>query len=288
MTKQRTMADWKQLLEGYLEVLPIAGTPEILRQAMRYSLLGGGKRLRGCLLLAACDMVGGDAEAALPFAAALEMIHAYSLIHDDLPAMDNDTLRRGKPTNHVVYGEAMAILAGDALLTHAFEIMAASSHPRALQALSEIAQAAGVGGMLAGQALDVSMEGTEPNKRLVRRIHEGKTAALLIAPIAAGLILAGAGEDMINAGRHYGYHLGIAFQIEDDLLDLAGDPALMGKTLGKDQAEGKLTWPACVGVEQAKHDAQFHIDLAEDALEPFGERADFLRELARSTLTRKQ
>ena len=288
MTERKTLADWKRALETYLEALPMEGAPDILRQAMRYSLLAGGKRLRGCLMLAACEMAGGNADAALPFAAAVEMIHAYSLIHDDLPAMDNDTLRRGKPTNHVVFGEAVAILAGDALLTHAFEIMAASPHPNALRALGEIARAAGVSGMLAGQTLDVTLAGTAPDTDLVRRIHEGKTAALLTAPLTAGLILAGAEENQIEAGRVYGYHLGIAFQIEDDLLDLAGDPALMGKTLGKDQAEGKLTWPACVGVSQAEKDAEEHIALAVKALDPFGEKADFLRDLAFSTLNRTQ
>ena len=286
MTERKTLADWKRALETYLEALPMEGAPDILRQAMRYSLLAGGKRLRGCLMLAACEMAGGNADAALPFAAAVEMIHAYSLIHDDLPAMDNDTLRRGKPTNHVVFGEAVAILAGDALLTHAFEIMAASPHPNALRALGEIARAAGVSGMLAGQTLDVTLAGTAPDTDLVRRIHEGKTAALLTAPLTAGLILAGAEENQIEAGRVFGYHLGIAFQIEDDLLDLAGDPALMGKTLGKDQAEGKLTWPACVGVSQAEKDAEGHIALAVKALDPFGEKADFLRDLAFSTLKR--
>lgn len=288
MTCADTMSAWKARLEAYMEQLPLPGAPDILREAMRYSLLGGGKRLRGCLLLAVCEMDGGDAEAALPFAAALEMIHAYSLIHDDLPAMDNDTLRRGKPTSHVKFGEAVAILAGDALLTHAFEIMAASPHPRAFQAMGEIARAAGVGGMLAGQTLDVTMEGAEPEAALVEEIHKGKTAALLTAPVTAGLILSGAAGALIEAGRLYGYHLGMAFQIVDDLLDLEGDAALMGKTLGKDAAKGKLTWPACVGPEQARLDARRHIEAAADALLPFGDKAEFLKALAFSTLHRVQ
>ncbi len=288
MNEKEVLAAYKARLEAYLDALPMAGAPDRLREAMRYSLLNGGKRLRGCLLLAACELAGGNTEEALPFAAALEMIHAYSLIHDDLPAMDNDTLRRGKPTNHVVFGEAMAILAGDGLLTHAFEVMAAANHPRALRALGEIAKAAGVGGMLAGQTLDVTMEGTEPTMDLVNTIHRGKTAALLTAPITAGLILGGASDTEIEAGREYGYHLGMAFQIVDDLLDLEGDPALMGKTLGKDQAEGKLTWPACVGVDQARKDAEAHIRVAADALAPFGKKAEFLQTLAFSTLHRVQ
>ena len=284
----KTLNEYKEILEAYLNALPVSGAPEILSSAMRYSLLSGGKRLRGCLLLAANEMAGGDAESALPFAAALEMIHAYSLIHDDLPAMDNDTLRRGKPTNHVVYGEAMAILAGDGLLTFAFETMVQSSHPRALPAIREIAAAAGVGGMLAGQTLDVTNEGRAPSMELVEKIHRGKTAALLTAPVTAGLILGGADGALVRAGREYGFHLGMAFQIVDDLLDLEGDPKLMGKTLGKDAAEGKMTWPACVGADNARKDAEAHIRAAADAMEPLGEKARFFRDLAFSTLHRVQ
>lgn len=288
MNLTEALSAYKARLDAYLSALPFPGAPDILRDAMRYSLLNGGKRLRGCMLLAAWDMAGGQGEDPLPFAAALEMIHAYSLIHDDLPAMDNDTLRRGKPTNHVVYGEAMAILAGDGLLTHAFELMAASSHPRAFRALGEIARAAGVSGMLAGQTLDVTLEGTSPTRDVVEKIHLGKTAALLTAPITAGLVLAGASEDQIAAGRDYGRHLGLAFQIVDDLLDLEGDAALMGKTLGKDAAEGKLTWPACVGMDKARTDAAYHIQAAADALAPFGNAAEFLQGLAFYTLHRVQ
>ncbi|MBR1584356.1 MAG: polyprenyl synthetase family protein [Clostridia bacterium] len=286
MNMNEQLNTYKQQVEEALEGLPFAGVPDALRDAMRYSLLSGGKRLRGCLLLAACEMAGGDAKAALPFAAAVEMIHAYSLIHDDLPAMDNDTMRRGKPTNHVVYGEALAILAGDGLLTHAFSVMAASAHPKAFEALGEIAGAAA--SMLNGQTLDVTMAGTEPNMDLVRDIHQGKTAAMLTAPVTAGLILAGASAAQIEAGRRYGYHLGMAFQIVDDLLDIEGDPDLMGKTLGKDEEEGKLTWPACVGVDWARQDAADHIRHAVGALSAFGERAAFLQQLAQATLTREQ
>ena len=288
MSTKETLQRYKDCLEAYLEALPILGAPDRLRQAMRYSLLAGGKRLRGCLLLASCEMAGGSAEEALPFAAALEMIHAYSLIHDDLPAMDNDTLRRGKPTNHVVFGEAMAILAGDGLLTHAFEIMAQSGHPRAFRAMGEIAKAAGVGGMLGGQVLDVTNEGAAPDRALVEEIQKGKTAALLTAPVTSGLILGGADDQQIEAGRMYGFHLGMAFQIVDDILDVEGDPALMGKTLGKDAAEGKLTWPSCVGLQQAKTDAAAHIDAAVKALELFGSAGGFLRDIAESSLHRVQ
>ena len=288
MNMKETLNAYKDGLEAYLDALPFSGAPDILREAMRYSLLGGGKRLRGCLLLSSCELAGGALEEALPFAAALEMIHASSLIFDDLPAMDNDTMRRGKPTNHVVYGEAMAILAGDGLLTHAFEVMAESSHPKAFRAYGEIARAAGVGGVLAGQTLDVTMEGSAPDRVLVEEIQRGKTAALITAPVTAGLILGGADEKQIEAGRAYGCHLGMAFQIVDDILDLEGDPALMGKTLGKDVEEGKLTWPACVGLDQAKLDAAAHIEAAVKALETFGSAADFLKELALSSLHRVQ
>ena len=279
---------YKARVEASLNALPMEGAPEKLRDAMRYSLLSGGKRLRGVLALAACEMAGGTAEEALPFAAAVEMIHAYSLIHDDLPAMDNDSLRRGKPTSHIVYGEAIAILAGDALLTHAFEIMAQSGHPRTLAALREMARGAGIGGMLAGQALDITLEGSAPDKQMVEAIHRGKTAALLTAPVTAGLILAGATPQQVEAGRRYGYHLGMAFQIVDDLLDLEGDPALMGKTLGKDTREGKVTWPACAGIEQARTDAARHTRQAVEALAPFGGRAALLQQLARDMLERIQ
>ncbi len=288
MSTSETMQGYKDLLEAYLEALPFSGAPDALRQAMRYSLLAGGKRLRGCLLLASCRLAGGEPAEALPFAAALEMIHAYSLIHDDLPAMDNDTLRRGKPTNHVVFGEAMAILAGDGLLTHAFEIMAASGHPRAFRALGEIAKAAGVGGMLAGQVLDVTSEGKAPDRTLTEQIHRGKTAALLTAPVTAGLILGGAEDGQIEAGRSFGFHLGMAFQIVDDILDLEGDPALMGKTLGKDTEEGKLTWPACVGLDQARLDAAAHIEAAVLALGAFHGAGGLLRDIAVSSLHRVQ
>lgn len=279
---------YKDMVEEGLNALPFPGAPDILKQAMRYSLLSGGKRLRGCLALAACEAAGGKAEDALPFACAVEMIHAYSLIHDDLPSMDNDTLRRGKPTNHVVYGEAMAILAGDGLLSYAFEHLSSQQHPSAYRALGILAKAAGVSGMLGGQVLDVTNEGKEPEETLVRQIHLGKTAALITAPVLAGFALAGADEAGMEMAETYGRQLGLAFQIVDDLLDLEGDAALMGKTLGKDVAEGKLTWPACVGTEKARQDAAACIDLAVAALNPLGEKALFLQTLAEITLHRVQ
>lgn len=266
--------------------------PATLREAMLYSLEAGGKRLRPVLLLAAYGLLQEDVTPALPYACALEMIHTYSLIHDDLPAMDNDTLRRGKPTNHVRFGEAVAILAGDGLLNAAFELMlreaAASESLAGLRAAEMIARRAGVTGMIAGQTLDVTLEGTQPSLDKVGYIHAHKTADLLTAPMEAGLILAGASEDQLVAGRTYGYHLGIAFQMVDDLLDLEGDPKQMGKNTGMDAAQGKLTWPACVGIARTREDAAVHIRQAAEAMEAFGERGNFLKALAQSTLTRVQ
>lgn len=276
-----------------VERAPAEGLPpQPLRSAMRYSLLLPGKRIRPALLLAAYRLLKEDWESVLPFACALEMIHTYSLIHDDLPAMDNDALRRGKPTNHRVYGENMAILAGDGLLNMAYEIMLespfAEQHPaETLRAIREIAYRAGVRGMIAGQTLDVKLEGRAPSRESVRYIHLHKTADLLTAPITAGLMLAGATEKQLEAGRTYGRGLGLAFQIEDDLLDLEGDVAALGKEIGMDAARGKMTWPVVCGVEQARADAQTAVEEAASAMALFGEKGEKLSELARQTLVRR-
>lgn len=265
---------------------PRDGIPRNLNTAMRYSLLAGGKRLRPTLLLAGCHLLLDDVSAALPFAAAVEMIHTYSLIHDDLPAMDNDDLRRGKPSNHKAFGEATAILAGDALLNLAYELMGRSAHPRALKALSAIASAAGSRGMIAGQAADMWMEGREADQDMLRYIHSHKTADLITAPVVAGLILAGADDRQLEQGRMYGCHLGLAFQIVDDLLDELGDETQMGKRLGKDHAVGKLTWPGLYGIEQARDEAARQIDMAVKAAGFFGARGEFLIALAQNSLKR--
>lgn len=272
--------------------VPEGEIPQPLKGAMAYSLNLPGKRLRPVMLLMAYRMLREDWERALPFACGLEMIHTYSLIHDDLPAMDNDTLRRGKPTNHVVFGENMAILAGDGLLNLAYETMlsaplCAEEPARALAAVREIALRAGVSGMVAGQTLDVKLEGCAPVEENVRYIHLHKTADLLTAPVTAGLTLAGAGEAELAAGRAFGRNLGVAFQIQDDLLDAEGDAAVLGKSVGKDAAAGKNTWPAVFGVEQSRRDAEEAIRLAVDALAPFGEKARELKELALSLTGRK-
>ncbi|MBR6570950.1 MAG: polyprenyl synthetase family protein [Clostridia bacterium] len=266
--------------------------PQPLRSAMRYSLLLPGKRLRPCLLLAAYHLLKDDWQSVIPFACALEMIHTYSLVHDDLPAMDDDALRRGKPTNHRVYGEDMAILAGDGLLNMAYETMLEAPFTQenpaeAVKAMREIACRAGVRGMVAGQTLDVKLEGKEPSMESVRYIHLHKTADLLTAPVVAGLMLAGASEDQLNAARAYGRGLGLAFQIEDDLLDLEGDVAALGKETGMDAQRGKMTWPAVRGVENARLDACKAVEEAVEAMAIFGQRGEKLSKLAQESLVRK-
>ena len=271
---------------------PEEGTvPQPLRSAMRYSLTLPGKRLRPVLLLAGYHLLQADWLTVMPFAIALEMIHTYSLIHDDLPALDNDDLRRGKPTNHITFGENIAILAGDGLYSLAFETMLAASltskHPQhAIAAMEEIARRAGVRGMIAGQTLDVKLEGETPSASLVNYIHRHKTADLLTAPMVAGLTLAGASEAQKASGARYGQALGKAFQIVDDLLDLQGDVALLGKQTGMDVQRGKMTWPAVFGEENARLEAKHLIEEAVDAMLDFGEKAEFLRQLAQGTLTR--
>ena len=289
----KTYEEYRALAENALVPMleSLGAIPERLLEAMRYSLEAGGKRLRPVMLLAACDMAGGDVNTAMPFACALEMIHTYSLIHDDLPAMDNDDLRRGKPTNHKVFGEDLAILAGDGLLNAAAELMARSAlnmaDSRGIRALEIVMRHAGVTGMIAGQTKDVLSEGSKPEEELVAYIHSHKTADLLEAPMEAGLALAGADESQIRAGYEYGLHLGLAFQMTDDLLDVTGDAALLGKNTGMDAALDKLTWVALRGVEGTEKDAAEQVELAEKALDVLPWEHSFFTELARNTLVRK-
>ena len=269
----RSFDEYRKMTEQALEpVLTAVGKlPPPLPEAMLYSLRAGGKRIRPVLLLAACETAGGSAEAALPFACALEMIHTYSLIHDDLPAMDNDDLRRGKPTSHKVFGEDIAILAGDALLNTAAEVMASAAlrmdDKRGVQAMQTILHHAGAAGMIAGQIADVTSDGKTPREETVRYIHERKTADLLEAAVEAGLYLAGAEEEQIGAGHEYALHLGLAFQMTDDLLDVTGDAAALGKTPGKDREQNKMTWVALRGAEGTAEDAEKEVRLACKALE---------------------
>jgi geranylgeranyl diphosphate synthase type II len=285
-------------------LLPTPDTqPHSIHRAMRHSTFAGGKRLRPILCLEAARMVAGSHALDTPAAelgAALEMIHTYSLIHDDLPALDNDDLRRGQPTCHVVFGEATAILAGDALQTLAFQTMARLAVPASavvaiLRAVSD-AISTGVGtdlpgglpyGMIGGQVMDIESEGVKPSAELVERIHRSKTGALITVSVVAGGHLAGADAETIVRLRTFGEKAGLAFQIVDDVLDVTQDSAQLGKTAGKDTASDKATWPAIFGIEQSLHDARELIDDAFAALAPFGSAADPLKSLALYLTTRK-
>lgn len=290
MDFERQYQRYQSLVEGWLhaalplpdEEWPAGGIPKRLVEAMRYSLLSGGKRLRPVLLLAAFEPFNDKLEDALPFACAVELIHTYSLVHDDLPAMDDDDLRRGKPTSHKAFGEAMAILAGDAMLTLAFEWMSAGSLPNALKAIREISHRAGASGMVAGQTADIMMGGQPADDNMLRYIHQHKTADLITAPLVAGVLLGGADAHVEDAATAYGTHLGQAFQITDDLLDARGNPELTGKAGQRDAAMGKLTWPAVVGLEQAERDARDSARQAADLSDAFGRNAGFFRSLALS------
>ena len=242
-----------------------------LREAMFYSLEAGGKRLRPCLVLAVCDMLGGDVLKALPFACALEMIHTYSLIHDDMPGMDNDDLRRGRPSNHKVFGEGIALLAGDSLLSFACEVMlesvSRSGKSNMLRAANEIVRLSGASGMLTGQASDKENEQCAlPSESMLRYIHRHKTADMLEAAVIAGAYAADADGNVINILRRYSDKMGMLFQITDDLLDVTGETGKMGKTLGKDFAEGKLTFVTLYGVDAAREMAERTAEEAKSTL----------------------
>ena len=288
---QEKMAHYKQLVEDYLERLyqgPDMNTR--LYEATRYSLLTGGKRIRPILTLAAADLCGGDLQKALPFAAAIEMVHTYSLIHDDLPSMDDDDLRRGKPSNHIVFGVATAILAGDGLLTDAFSMIADAdlSADRIAEGVRILSQAAGSGGMVFGQAIDMAYEGGSLTLRELSRLQSMKTGALFTASVELGAVAAGAGTKARKALVTYGMRLGRAFQMQDDILDVKGTEATVGKTLRSDERHNKPTFVSVLGVDDCH--AQMK-KLTEDALTaltafPYDESA-LLRELAQSLVSRK-
>ena len=269
--------------------------PETLRTAMEYSIWAGGKRLRPCLTLAVCDMLGADREAVLPLACGIEMIHTYSLIHDDLPAMDNDDFRRGKPSNHKVFGEAMAILAGDGLLTYAFEVMLNAaihfSHeiPTYIDAISFIAECAGVIGMVAGQVADMENEkNMHAGEAELSYIHKKKTAAIITAAIMAGAYMKPAQPQKMHALMNFGESLGLLFQITDDILDVCGDSAVLGKTTGKDKDSEKLTYPKIYGLEESRARAVYLAKQAGDALLPFAPKDAYLQALLQNTLKRNK
>lgn len=275
-------------LEGLLNDGEIIA-PKLV-EAMNYSLLSGGKRIRPILLMAAADAVGGDGRQFVRTACALEMIHAYSLIHDDLPAMDDDDYRRGKLTNHKVYGEAMAILAGDALLTKAFAVICSQQQVEAdklLRVVAEISAAAGPGGMVGGQVIDMTSENKTVPQSELELMHKAKTGALFKAAIRCGAILAAADEAELAALTVYADNFGLAFQITDDILDVTGTIEEIGKPVGSDERNNKSTYVTLTSLEEAKELAQAAVDRAVAALVLFGGKADFLRGLVQALLTRK-
>ncbi len=287
LTRERRRVD--AALRRYLPA-PGSVTPTV-RRAMTYSLFPGGKRIRPILAIAACRALGGRVGDVLPCAAAIEMIHTYSLIHDDLPALDDDDLRRGRATSHRVFGEAMAILAGDALLTHAFEV--AATWPRGpryierrVRSIAVLAHAAGVDGMIGGQVMDLEAEGRRTSLGALTRIHRGKTGALIRASVEIGGIAARGAAGALLRLRRFGEAVGLAFQIVDDILDMEGTAELLGKTAGKDVRACKATFPALLGIERSRRRAERAAAVAVAAITPLGRRAEPLAAIARFIVER--
>jgi geranylgeranyl diphosphate synthase type II len=280
------------VIEAALEKLlpPDSTPPASIHTAMRYSVFAGGKRIRPILCYESARLFTADPAGAIPVGCALEFIHTYSLIHDDLPALDNDDLRRGKPTNHKVFGEAIAILAGDALLTLAFQTLAnAAIEPaRRVRVISEIAAAAGtVNGMVGGQVADIEAEKKAADSAMLEYIHRSKTAALICGSIVAGAIAGGAGDEDIERLRRFGEQIGWAFQVVDDILDVSESSAALGKTAGKDQAQQKATYPALYGLDKSRAIAAELETKALRELDFYGERAKRLRQLAQFLVARR-
>jgi geranylgeranyl diphosphate synthase type II len=291
-----TLAEYVAVQQARVEealrrcVPPESTSPESIHKAMRYSLFAGGKRIRPILCIAAAEAVSDSPDGIEPAACALELIHTYSLIHDDLPALDNDDLRRGRPTCHKVFGEAIAILTGDALLTLAFQVLAQlkGEPARNVRLTEELALAAGtVDGMIGGQVHDLEGEGAHPTAALLEAIHRAKTGALLKASLLMGGIYAGADKHQLHALSSYGEHIGLAFQIVDDMLDVEQSSEALGKTAGKDAKQKKITFPAVYGLERSREMAEEERIAAHLALRPFDERAERLRELADYIVHRK-
>ena len=285
----RRAADVNEWLDRFV---PSESTPpQQLHRAMRYSLLAGGKRLRPILVLASGEALGAETDDLIPAACAIEMIHTYSLIHDDLPAMDNDDLRRGRPTCHKAFGEAVAILAGDALLTQAFRVLSAdAAHrdaERQVQVIREIATAAGtVDALIGGQIADIEGEGKSVDASTLEYIHRSTTGAMIAASVVLGGIIAGANEDQIAKLRGYGERIGLAFQIADDILDVTATSEQLGKTPGKDQASNKATYPAIHGVAASQARARELLDEAVEIVSSLGLETRILEELARFIIAR--
>ena len=293
----RHYEDYKKIIDEHLlDFIPNIDNKSIsLYESMKYSLTAGGKRIRPVLLLAACDFAGGDIREALPYACAMEYIHTYSMIHDDLPAMDNDDLRRGLPTNHKVYGEALAILAGDGLLTSAFEAMNkdlmlyfddAEKMAKRIRAINAIAKGAGCRGMVAGQVSDIEGESNEYSNEMLEYIHINKTGALIIAAIKAGLYLGNPSKDMLSNLDIYSENLGLAYQIADDILDEIGDPKELGKSIGSDKKQHKNTYTSLNGLDAAFARLKQLTDDALEAIAPYYDNAEFFRDLALQLKTR--
>lgn len=263
--------------------------PRQLSDSMGYSLMAGGKRIRPILSIASYEAAGGKSDVILPIAASLELVHTYSLIHDDLPAMDNDDFRRNKPTNHKVFGEATAILAGDALLTDAFHIIShAHAHPaKLLRVVRELTFAGGPEGMVGGQTADIILEGKKAKKQDIVYIHTHKTGSLIRGSVRIGAIMAGPTSKKLNALTKYGENIGLAFQIIDDILDIIGTKEEMGKSTGADSARGKNTFPSVFGLKESEMIAERLVNESLEALEDFGSKADPLREIAKFILKRR-
>ncbi len=267
------------------------GYQKTIMKAMNYSLKAGGKRLRPILTLESCKIVGGKEEDAIPFAMAIEMIHTYSLIHDDLPALDNDDLRRGKPTNHKVYGDAMATLAGDALLNYAFEVMLSSSinkkdSNKYLKAINEVAKHAGIYGMIGGQVVDVESENKIIDKDKLDFIHLNKTAAMIVGCMRAGAIIGGATEEELEKVTKYGKNIGLSFQIVDDILDITGDEEKLGKPIGSDIENHKSTYPSLLGLEKSREIARHLIEEGKSSIDGLSSEIDFLNQLGDYIISR--
>jgi geranylgeranyl diphosphate synthase type II len=288
------LKDKKSLIDSFLNSYFESGLkPLTLNDSIVYSLSAGGKRIRPVLCLMSYEACGGKAEDIVPYASALELIHTYSLIHDDLPAMDNDDLRRGKPTNHKVFGEGMAILAGDALLTDAFSLLSDVSrspyisHVNLLRVIHDIARSSGIHGMVAGQAQDLISEDMEPDEDMLSFIHTHKTAALITASVRAGGMLAGCSEETLLLLTRYGTNIGLAFQVVDDILDVEGETEVIGKPKGSDEKKKKMTYPKLYGIEKSKEKAKELVSHALESLSSFDEKAKPLRVLAAYLLERK-
>ncbi|HWQ53580.1 MAG TPA: farnesyl diphosphate synthase [Bryobacteraceae bacterium] len=293
MNLREYLAQQQRLVDAELDRLvpPETAPPETIHRAMRYSLFAGGKRIRPILCIEAARAARDEPDGVAAAACALELVHTYSLIHDDLPALDNDDYRRGKLTCHKMFGEAMAILAGDALLTLAFQVLACLDGVDAARKagmVAELATASGtVGGMIGGQVFDLEGEHQAPTAELLEAIHRAKTGALLRASLRMGAIYAGADERQYGALSCYGEHVGLAFQIVDDLLDVEASSEELGKTAGKDAQQHKITFPAVYGLEESRRMAESECSMAHESLEPFGERALRLHELADLIVRRK-